>query len=130
MENLKCILTLALSTTIFFSKAQPTLLDSSFGKDGIVITSIGGKLDIINDIALQKDGKIVAAGTTRVGTFDKIVLVRYNSDGKIDSSFGSNGITITSIGVKNDVANALIIQSDEKIIVAGYYEYGSGKYGL
>ncbi len=62
-------------------------------------------------VALQTDGKIVAAGTSGSGT----TLIRYNSIGSYDTGFGSGGIVTTAGGTGNSVA----IQSDGKIVVAG-----------
>jgi uncharacterized delta-60 repeat protein len=71
------------------------------------------------------DNKIVAAGS--VGNFGNSsldsVLLRYNTaDGSLDASFGSggNGIVITDIGSGNNFANAIALQPDGKIVVAGH----------
>lgn len=94
-------------------------LDNTFGVSGSVIIPIGNGDDIAYDIALQPDGKIVAAGTTLNGFNKDIALVRCNSNGTLDSTFGTAGMTITDIGGANDKANAIILQNDGKILVAG-----------
>jgi uncharacterized delta-60 repeat protein len=73
--------------------------------------------DVWTSIALQEDGKIIVAGysSTSSDTAD-IVLGRYNMDGSIDSSFGTNGLVTTRYGAITLVAS-IAIQKDKKIIV-------------
>ena len=97
-------------------------LDNTFGNNGIVTTTLSSSFTTANSAALQPiDGKIILAGTTD----GDITLVRYNIDGSIDDSFGTNGKVITSIGTSNETANSVIVQSDGKIKAAGYYSNGS-----
>ncbi len=72
-----------------------------------------------NALVLQSDGKIVAVGNATIGRRDAFAVVRYNKDGTLDSTFGIGGKVITAIGQTGDVANAVGIQADGKIIVAG-----------
>ncbi|MEJ2615848.1 MAG: T9SS type A sorting domain-containing protein, partial [Ignavibacteriaceae bacterium] len=98
-------------------------LDDSFGDDGIVTTKIGAMSDEANSVAIQSDGKIIAAGFTTSEADGKkyFALVRYNTDGNLDSSFRNNGIITTKPGVSsNGVIQSVSIQSNGKIIVAGY----------
>jgi uncharacterized delta-60 repeat protein len=97
-------------------------LDTSFDTDGIVTTHIGTDDYYINALAIQSDGKIVAAGYSNAST-DYFVLARYNTNGSLDTGFGTSGIVITSIlgnPGDDDEANAIAIQSNGKIVVAGY----------
>jgi uncharacterized delta-60 repeat protein len=97
-------------------------LDTNFGErgDGIAVTPIGTSTDIANSIGIQKDGKIVAVGDYRFSANKlDVVVIRYDTNGKLDNSFGTNGIAVTSIGSANDFAYSMAIQSDGKIIVAG-----------
>ncbi len=87
-------------------------LDSTFGMGGIVITDFSGGDDHAFNLALQSDGKIVAAGGTTTG----FALARYNSDGSLDTSFGSGGKVTT---VFSSGATAVALQSDGKILAAG-----------
>ncbi len=92
-------------------------LDSSFGAGGKVITDTGGDHDQARSIAIQENGKIVVVGSRMIaGAFD-FVVVRYNTDGTLDASFGTDGIAITDIG---DGANSVAIQSDGKIVAVGF----------
>ena len=90
-------------------------LDKTFSGNGKAVFSAGG-LTSANSIALQTDGKIILAGTANTGNGD-VALIRVNSDGTQDN-FGSFGIVTTNFG-GNDVGNAVAIQADGKIVVAG-----------
>ncbi|HYV93495.1 MAG TPA: T9SS type A sorting domain-containing protein [Chitinophagales bacterium] len=93
-------------------------LDSTFGNNGEVNTSIGIGASAANSVALQSDGKILVAGYSNNGADDDFTLVRYNTNGTLDSSFNNDGILTTDFG-SNDQANSIAIQSDGKIVVAG-----------
>src|SRR4030095_4425690 len=97
-------------------------IDGSFGQNGKVITGIG-EHDYAKYGVLQDDGKIVVGGYTYNGSYHSdIVLVRYNADGSLDSGFGVGGKVIRSLGPNNNLANAVAVQPDGKIIVAGSIE--------
>mgnify|MGYP003775514083 FL=1 len=98
-------------------------LDNSFGKNGLVITPIGAMYDRIFSIKIQNNGKIVAAGYSENGNNDDFAIARYNLNGDLDDSFGSNGIVITPIVNSNERANSISIQTDGKIVAAGYTNY-------
>jgi uncharacterized delta-60 repeat protein len=93
-------------------------LDSSFGSGGIVRTDFSGRADLALALAIQSDGKIVAAGFAVTSTSD-FALARYNSDGSLDSSFGSGGKVTTDFFLRSDGVGALAIQGDGKIVAAG-----------
>ena len=90
-------------------------LDNTFHSDGIVTTSIGTSSSQANGIAIQTDGKIVAAG----GNGPSFALTRYNTNGSLDNTFHSDGIVTTSIGTSGSRANGIAIQADGKIVAAG-----------
>ena len=96
-------------------------LDTSFGVDGIVITDLGSVADYANSVAIQSDGKIIAAGQNYDSSIHKydFALVRYDTNGTPDTSFGTDGIVITSLGIGNDKAKSVAIQNDGKIVVVG-----------
>jgi uncharacterized delta-60 repeat protein len=102
--------------------------DTSFGSTGIVLTPIGSSYDEIWDLALQDDGKIVAAGyaTKEIGVDEHYLdfaLARFNANGTLDNSFDLDGIVVTHFGTSSDVSEdlsgTLVIDSEGKIIVAG-----------
>ena len=100
-------------------------LDTSFDSDGKVTTDIGGIDNRARSVAIQSDGKIVAAGYSNPGSNYDFTLARYNTDGTLDTSFGTNGKVATAIGGSDDVAYSVAIQSDGKIVAAGYNYNGS-----
>ena len=96
-------------------------IDNTFGNNGIASTFIVGvKASTAYSITIQSDGKIIAAGTTANTSNKDFAIVRYNSDGKLDNSFGSGGIVSTQIGTGDDIVYSVKTQSDGKIIAAGY----------
>lgn len=92
--------------------------DYSFGANGVVLTDFP-YTSVVSDIALQSDGKIVAAGHTWNGTENAFAIARHHSDGALDISFGNAGKVVADFPGKNAVARALKIQNDGKIILAG-----------
>ena len=93
--------------------------DLSFGTNGVVQTRIGNNSSRAVDVAIQKNGKIVAVGGTftSFGTLESFVTVRYTANGLLDTDFGTSGIeTLAASGRADEVA----IQSDGRIIVAGF----------
>jgi len=94
--------------------------DSGFGFDGTVLTDLAGRNDRAAALAVQPDGALVVAGTSGDGSDREFVLVRYLPDGSLDASFGAGGIAVTDFGATEDVAGALVLQSDGGIVVAGY----------
>lgn len=117
--------------TLFFllfvipASAQDGSLDLSFSSDGRVTTPIGTFDDEARAIILQSDGKILVAGHSYgIADYD-FAVVRYNSDGTLDNTFGTSGIVTTPIGSGDDKARSIALQSDGKIVVAGYSYTGS-----
>jgi uncharacterized delta-60 repeat protein len=93
-------------------------LDLSFGIGGRVSTDFNLGDDEAFAVALQFDGKIVVAGSSfsNGGTYD-FALVRYNSDGSLDQSFGSGGKVVTDFAGDSDEARAVAVQADGKIVL-------------
>ncbi len=100
-------------------------LDNTFSGDGKLTTSIGVRDDVANAVAIQGDGKIVAAGSSILGTYDDFALVCYNVDGTLDNTFNLTGKVTTAIGGGTDRAQAEAIQGDGKIVAAGYFDNGT-----
>ena len=94
-------------------------LDNSFDTDGIVTTPIAGN-QVGNAVAIQTDGKIVVAGSDE-GEF---AVLRYNSNGSLDTSFDGDGIATTAIDTGVDGGNGVALQTDGKIVVAGFGSLG------
>jgi uncharacterized delta-60 repeat protein len=90
-------------------------LDSTFGTGGRVRTDLGSTLDAASDVVVQPDGKLLAAGLSA----SNFTVVRYNADGSVDPSFGVGGVATADFG-GSDQPNAVVLQSDGKIVVAGF----------
>jgi uncharacterized delta-60 repeat protein len=90
-------------------------LDGAFGSGGKVITDFG-EYDSAAAVALQPDGRIVAAGASWTGW----ALARYKPDGTLDSAFGTGGKVYSSFRAGYDLASAIAIQVDGRIVAAGY----------
>jgi len=75
--------------------------------------------------AIQTDGKVLIAGSSHNGSNDDFSLIRTNADGSLDTTFNSTGKVTTAIGSGSDIANAVILQSDGKLLVAGQSHNGS-----
>jgi uncharacterized delta-60 repeat protein len=97
-------------------------LDPKFNGTGVVLTDFnGGSGDGAGALAIQSDGKIVAAGRSDANGSIDFALARYTTRGRLDRRFGANGKVLTDITGSGglDVALALAIQSDGKIVAAG-----------
>jgi uncharacterized delta-60 repeat protein len=94
-------------------------LQRGFGDDGRVLTSFGGADELL-DIAVDADGRIVAAGTTYPGggLSADIALARYDGDGALDPAFGTAGRVTANVETV-DSARGVAIQRDGRIVVAG-----------
>ena len=93
----------------------PSGLDLTFDTDGKATTVFGGD---DSAMALQSDGKIIMVG----GSITDFVLARYNTDGSLDEDFGIGGRVTTALatGIREEVARAVAIQRDGRIVVAGF----------
>ena len=115
-------------------------LDRSFGNGGIVTTNFP-QGSYAFDVALQPNGKIIAAGTVFVN-FDPgessdtdFALARYNPDGTLDATFGNGGqVTTDFLGFEDD-AFSVLIQPDGKIVAVGsandpatFYDFAAARY--
>ncbi len=118
-------------------------LDATFGTGGKVITNVAAnKSDVAMTLALQPDGKIVAAGFNGAPMTPQVpsdfVIVRYNSNGSVDTAFGTGGIVITDFNNDVDFASSLVIQPDGKMVVGGWtynrnnssYDFALARYDL
>jgi uncharacterized delta-60 repeat protein len=100
-------------------------LDQGFGIHGKVdqpmeMSGAAVPMDVCG-VALQSDGKIVVAGTVTTSDQTRYFgLMRFNSDGTLDSGFGNHGLDAFAFA-GNDVASSLVIEPDDKIVVAGYF---------
>jgi uncharacterized delta-60 repeat protein len=104
-------------------------LDPSFSGDGIATANFTPNADFVWDVAIQADGKIVAAGGSNDGR--AFALARFGVGGALDPMFGGgDGRVVTPITSGADIIDALAIQADQKIVVAGQVGGSGGRYGL
>jgi uncharacterized delta-60 repeat protein len=100
--------------------------DTTFDGDGLVRPTLSLQNDRAYGVAIQSDGKIVAAGSSEdVNDSPDTALVRLNTDGTPDASFGANGIRIAPLSSSANLANDVLIQPDGKIVTGGYSTYTS-----
>lgn len=115
-------------------------LDRSFGTGGIVTTTFP-EGSYASDVALQSDGKIIAAGTLFVNFIPgessdtDFALARYNADGTPDATFGNGGQVSTDFNGLEDDAFSVLIQPDGKIVAVGsannpasFYDFAAVRY--
>jgi uncharacterized delta-60 repeat protein len=92
-------------------------LDGTFGQAGKAQVDFGG-FDNGQAVALQPDGKIVVAGYSDAGSYN-FAVARLDANGSLDSSFATAGKAVVDFGGV-DFAEAMVLQPDGKIVVAGY----------
>jgi uncharacterized delta-60 repeat protein len=105
-------------------------LDASFGNGGTVLTEFGVSAQAYA-MAVQPDGKIVVAGEANIDGGDNFEVVRYNSDGTLDASFGTGGKVTTDFGLSEQGFSyaqgySLAIRPDGKLVLAGAAYIGTG----
>lgn len=115
-------------------------LDASFG-DGGIVTTVFPHGSYAFALALQSDGKVVAAGTDYVDFSSEansdtdFAIARYEADGSPDFTFGSGGQATTDFERLNDDAFAVLLRTDGRIIVVGSsrdrltdYDFAAARY--
>ena len=96
--------------------------DSSFGNNGLLKTDLSNSdNEYLNDVIVQADGKILATGKSKSNSITGVItIIRYNSDGTLDESFGTDGTTSTKFDAKNSSEGLkLLLQDNGKIVVGG-----------
>jgi len=94
-------------------------LDGTFGAGGIVTTALSSGNDAIYAIALQSDGRIVAAGLTTEAGGNVAVIMRYNANGSLDTGFGHNGMVTTSLRSDESFFLSVAVLDDDRIVAGG-----------
>ncbi|HUD65626.1 MAG TPA: hypothetical protein VMQ17_13645 [Candidatus Sulfotelmatobacter sp.] len=96
-------------------------LDTTFGTNGITVSTFAGIAFDPFGFAVQKSGGILIGGvaTTKSG-LNKFGLARYTSNGVLDTTFGTNGLVITKVGTRSDAPSALLLQPNGKIVMGGF----------
>jgi uncharacterized delta-60 repeat protein len=99
-------------------------LDITFNPPNGYTLYKGWNTDSYIGTAIQSDGKIVVSTGIENGANDDVGVLRYNRDGTLDGSFGTNGIVTYDGGNGNDCGRLLAIQSDGKLVLTGYTHNG------
>lgn len=124
------LLLLGFSLATHATPGQPGTLDATWATSsplgaGIVMTPIGNGDDTASAVAVQPDGKVLVAGACSNGTNADFCVVRYRADGTLDTTWNGSGTVITPIGSDIDVARAIALQPDGKVLVAGICVVGT-----
>ncbi len=107
---------------------QNGTIDSGFGSKGKAVADFGPS-DNAQSVAIQADGKIVVEGGIYYGSKYDLALVRFNTNGRIDKTFGNMGKVIIDFGGAYDGyagENCMALQADGKIVVAGSNSFAGG----
>jgi uncharacterized delta-60 repeat protein len=111
---------------VIFRLTSKGALDKKFGTNGrTAFLNLGGGQDSFYSVAIQPDGKILAAGTgTLPGNTSDILVARYNSNGTLDTTFHGNGWNTTDIYGNGDKSLTGLLQLDpacscRKLVVGG-----------
>ena len=100
-------------------------LDTSFGTGGKVTTNFGFGVQAARAVNVLADGRIVVAGSALIGSDTDFAVARYLADGRLDTTFGGDGMSTTDFDLGNDVGTSLALQPDGKVLVAGTAMLGS-----
>lgn len=101
-------------------------LDTTFSNDGKDVRDIRSGVDEANDVVLQTDGKMVLSGSSANGSDDDFLVMRYKTDGQLDSTFSSDGVMLIDVAGVYDIAEAAAIQPNNKIVIVGHSNPGTG----
>jgi uncharacterized delta-60 repeat protein len=118
MQKISTFISLLFLVFNSFSNAQIGKLDDSFSADGKVTVGVSNTLDIAHSVAVQKDGKIVVAGTYMGSSDRNAIVVRFHPDGTLDNTFNTDGIATHDFGLQ-EYLYSIAIQDDGKIVAAG-----------
>jgi uncharacterized delta-60 repeat protein len=96
-------------------------LDTTFGTNGITVTTFAGIAFDPFGFAVQKNGDVLIGGvaTTTSGR-NEFGLVRYTSNGVLDKTFGTEGLLTTKVGTRSDAPTALLLQPNGQIVMGGF----------
>ena len=111
--------------TVTSHPGELTVTSKGFDTGLKTITDFGAGADKGYTMATLDDGKILVGGYVYNGTNDDFALARYDSDGTLNSTFGSGGKTITDFGYGSDSISAITLLDSGKILVAGYAYNGT-----
>lgn len=98
-------------------------LDNTFSTDGKVVAKVASSYgnDTVQDMILQTDGKIVMLADSYIGNSQDIGVIRFTTNGELDTTFSGDGKFSTSMIGTSDYPRKIILQSDGKILISGTY---------
>ena len=95
-------------------------LDTSFGTGGYATTSFNKAASTQYEaVAIQPNGEILTAGMANINGDAHFAVARYNTNGTLDTTFGTNGEVVTSLGGTNEWASSIAVQANGTILVSG-----------
>ncbi|MBV9957594.1 MAG: hypothetical protein JO360_04200 [Acidobacteria bacterium] len=94
-------------------------LDTTFNGTGKLIFGTASDMEEAHSVLIQPDGKILIGGLQKT-TKNDFLLLRLNSNGTLDTSFGSGGSTITTVSPGDNIITSLALQSNGKILAGGF----------
>jgi serralysin len=97
-------------------------LDNTFGDHGKVTTDVGGGNDYAENLAVDSTGRIVLVGRATSPTILDIALVRYHSNGALDSSFDGDGILTADFHGRGEFGQDLAFDPNGKVVATGRRE--------
>ena len=122
------------STRTFIARYHPNGgLAASFGVEGRLTLS---DMRVGEGLALQGDGKLVLVGSIGDVPSTRFAVRRLQADGSPDTTFGAGGTVTTDLTGRGDAANAVALQGDGKIVVAGIsnrqgnFDFGLARYNI
>lgn len=122
------------ATNLAVARLRPNgSLDGSFSGDGKALTNITGDFEIASDLVVAPNGDILVTGEAVTFNFatnppsatEKMIVVQYNSNGTLDTSFSSDGIFVDSGAARTLLGTSLALQDDGKVVVVGGRTSGS-----
>jgi uncharacterized delta-60 repeat protein len=106
-------------------------LDTTFGTNGITVTTFAGISFDPFGFAVQKNGGILIGGVaTTTSGLNKFGMARYTSNGVLDTTFGTNGLVTTKVGIRSDAPSALLLQPNGQIAMGGFEVAGGNIPGM
>ncbi len=106
-----------LSVPAFAADGDP---DTGFNLTGFANEAFYGNVSRHRSVVVQPDGKIVAAGNAADNSFlNDYSIIRYNSDGSVDTTFGTNGRRYADVGGRPDILPVILLQPDGKLVLVG-----------
>jgi uncharacterized delta-60 repeat protein len=93
-------------------------LDTTFNGTGTVVTSVPGSYGYLSGLGVQTDGRIVAGGNSLFpGNTNDLVVVRYNVNGSLDTTYGSNGKAVIDLGFSDSLSGMVLDSADRAVLV-------------